>query len=155
MIPYKGRRGRSPLPEVQVRREHRQNNIAQALQQPAGQLIGVLASLAPGPAGIVLRAVLNVFDGLKERERLEEDREFKASIVSLRKAVDALLAMQEEQDEEVKPADPSAPDPVKAQPIPIPETPKTPKTDTPAPESAPENPLDAILKRLKPDAPKP
>jgi hypothetical protein len=137
MKPYQGRRWVGKLPPE--RREHVKNNIAQALQQPAGAILGLVASLAPGPAGIALRAILGAFDNLAERKKLEEDRELRAKVLSLRKAVDALEVLAEQKADEPAPAI-AAPAVETKQPDAAPE---------PEQAQAPLTPLDQLLQSLK------
>ena len=138
--------------ERRAQRRHRQNNIAQGLQQPVGALIGLIASLAPGPAGIALRAILSAYDGLKERKALEENRALRAQVLSLRKAVDELTAIAAEAEAEhnppsvAEPASEPVPPPV---PIPAPEPAKPAEPAPPPPSGA----LAELLARLKPPEP--
>lgn len=92
--PYASRReAAARIQERRERRMHRLFYLSQAVGPATGRLFSVLANLAPGPAGTILRGILGAYAALEKRE---ETRELKAEIAALKKAVAELEGLANE-----------------------------------------------------------
>ena len=79
--------------ERRERRAHRLFYLAQSVGPATGRLFSVVASLAPGPAGMILKGLTSAYAALEKREAT---RELRAELAALKKAVAELEKLAEE-----------------------------------------------------------